>query len=145
MGFDLTKFDTDSKYYEEVYDDIASLIKDAKITKRNYPNFDEFVDMLRDDNNITGNIDGSYTYSRDTAYDNLFIRDRYTIYIIGDLMRETDSEKWFCEQLSEGNFEAIDCFVRSECVYPVLEYIYEENGWNKSGSRNPIDLSNLEY
>lgn len=139
MTFDLKKFDTDSEYYEEVYDDIQQLIKDTSITNKNYPEFDYFVDMLRDDDKITGIRRGSYTMSRNEAYDNLFTRDKYTVYLIGDLMRDLASEEWFCKQLSDGNFEAIDCLVRSECVYPVLEYIYDENGWKKRGSKNPVD------
>lgn len=145
MPFNLGKFDVESYYYQEVYEDVVQLMYDADITSRNYPNFEKFLKMLMTNNRITGCDEETYTYSKRVAYENLFLRDRYTIYILGDIMKATNSEKWFCEALSNGDFEKIDCLVRQECVYPVLEYIYAENRWSKKGSKNAIKLDTLVY
>lgn len=144
MAFNAKYFDIDSLYYEEVYNDIERLIDNADINSRNYPNFTRFVKVLENNNDVTGSLEGSYTFSRRTAYENLFLRDNNTVYLLGDIMQSTGSEKWFCEALSNGDFEDIDCLVRRECVYPVLEYIYSENNWSKRGSDNPIDLKVFE-
>lgn len=138
-------YDADSHYYEDVFTDIVSYIDSNYGSLSELPeDFQEFVDTCMEEQNITGNENGSYTYSRDKAYDNIFCSDddSFTLYCL--LMRDIygdNDEGLIMRTVIDNNFESMDITIRQELCYPIIEWIYN----NVDFEEKEVDFDDEDY
>ena len=142
-------YDADSHYYAEVYNDIISYIENHYGNISALPeDFQDLVEECREDDDVSGCMSGSYTFSRKEAYNNIFCKNddsfRLLCLIIRDIYSDND-EGLILNKVLEDNFESLDCLIRAELCFPIIEWIYAELDDAISSSEGEVEIDDEDY
>lgn len=118
-------------YMDAVVDDILNYI-DNEIDLADYDDVDELEEKLNDvlwnDDSVTGNGSGSYTFNRSTAQE--YVEDNK--YLVQDVINdgfetaETLGQWWI-----EDNYEAIDVTIRCYLLSGAIAQALEDDGFRE--------------
>lgn len=115
-------------YYKAVRLDIINAIRNYNFS--NFETLEEFKEKLNDDlwnnDNVTGNASGSYTFSWWTAKQNVLDN----LDLMHEAAEEFFNEKQMMEWLWNEEWESIDvtirCYLLSDCIAETMEEIRKE-------------------
>ena len=131
VSYFVNMFDANSHYYEDVFNDIVNSIGNTYDIIGTYDSlndlpedYEDLVEICRDDYNITGAGNGSYTGNRQQAYNYIFCSNDDSFCLLCQLA-SGHAEDEILRAGAEGNFEGLDCFIREELCYPIIQWIYD--------------------
>lgn len=113
-------------YKEAVKNDVLDYIRD-EVDFADYENLrklEEFLnEELLNEDSVTGNASGSYTFNRYEAEENICCN----LELLGEALDEFDhSPNYLIEAGAEGADVLIRCFVLPECIKKAIKEIEEE-------------------
>lgn len=118
-------------YLEELKSDIKNYINEAASDYMDCEDMDELRDSLYDnlwdEDSVTGNGSGSYTFNREKAKE--YVSDNMDLMV--EAYKEYDSIESLVDDLEALDFETIDVTIRCYLLSPALDEVLEDEDFLK--------------
>ena len=121
-------------YLEELKSDVKNYIKEVASDYMDCEDIDELrenlYDNLWDEDSVTGNGSGSYTFNREEA--KKYVADNLDLMV--DAYKEFDSIEKLVNNLEDSDFETIDVTIRCYLLSQALDAVLDDGDFlNKVG------------
>ena len=118
-------------YLEELKSDVKNYIKEASSDYMDCEDIDELrenlYDNLWDEDSVTGNGSGSYTFNREEA--KKYVADNLDLMV--DAYKEFDSIEKLVNNLEDSDFETIDVTIRCYLLSQALDEVLDDGDFLK--------------
>ena len=118
-------------YLEELKSDVRNYIKEAASDYMDCEDIDELrenlYDNLWDEDSVTGNGSGSYTFNREEA--KKYVADNLDLMV--DAYKEFDSIEKLVNNLEDSDFETIDVTIRCYLLSQALDEVLDDGDFLK--------------
>ena len=118
-------------YLEELKSDVKNYIKEAASDYMDCEDIDELrenlYDNLWDEDSVTGNGSGSYTFNREEA--KKYVADNLDLMV--DAYKEFDSIEKLVNNLEDSDFETIDVTIRCYLLSQALDEVLDDGDFLK--------------
>ena len=118
-------------YLEELKSDVRNYIKEVASDYMDCEDMDELRDSLYDnlwdEDSVTGNGSGSYTFNREKAKE--YVSDNMDLMV--EAYKDLDSIESLVDDLEALDFETIDVTIRCYLLSPALDEVLEDEDFLK--------------
>lgn len=118
-------------YLEELKSDVRNYIKEVASDYMDCEDIDELrenlYDNLWDEDSVTGNESGSYTFNREEA--KKYVADNLDLMV--DAYKEFDSIEKLVNNLEDSDFETIDVTIRCYLLSQALDEVLDDGDFLK--------------
>ena len=118
-------------YLEELKSDVRNYIKEVASDYMDYEDMDELRDSLYDnlwdEDSVTGNGSGSYTFNREKAKE--YVSDNMDLMV--EAYKDLDSIESLVDDLEALDFETIDVTIRCYLLSQALDEVLEDEDFLK--------------
>lgn len=118
-------------YLEELKSDVRNYIKEVASDYMDYEDMDELRDSLYDnlwdEDSVTGNGSGSYTFNREKAKE--YVSDNMDLMV--EAYKDLDSIESLVDDLEALDFETIDVTIRCYLLSQALDEVLEDGDFLK--------------
>ena len=118
-------------YLEELKSDVKNYIKEVASDYMDCEDIDELrenlYDNLWDEDSVTGNGSGSYTFNREEA--KKYVADNLDLMV--DAYKEFDSIEKLVNNLADSDFETIDVTIRCYLLSQALDEVLDDGDFLK--------------
>ena len=118
-------------YLEELKSDVRNYIKEVASDYMDCEDMDELRDSLYDnlwdEDSVTGNVSGSYTFNREKAKE--YVSDNLDLMV--EAYKDLDSIESLVDDLEALDFETIDVTIRCYMLSQALDEVLEDGDFLK--------------